>query len=211
LTTTTKIEPTTQQKRKKVAWGITGAGDKLAETVNVMKEIKNTYGKKVQIDVYLSKAGEQVAKAYKLREALKYGFERVLVEVSANSPFLAGLLQTRKYEFLLIAPASSNTVAKFAVGIADTMLCNAAIMALKGFVPVYVMPSDYREGVILTRLPNGTPARLRVRKDDAENVRKLEKMDDVFVFEKPDEIKRIFKKHFQHGKPQQKTGLSGNR
>ncbi|HII86065.1 TPA: archaeoflavoprotein AfpA, partial [Candidatus Bathyarchaeota archaeon] len=45
-------------------------------------------------------------------------------------------------DLLLIAPATSNTVAKITNGIGDTMLTNAAIMSLKAFVPVYIVPTD---------------------------------------------------------------------
>jgi len=179
-----------------VAWGITGSGDRLGETLNVMKELKEHYKKKVEIRVYLSKAGEQVVRWYKLYDQLKQSFEKVWVEFNSNSPFLAGDLEMRKYEFLLIAPSTSNTVAKIASGISDTMLCNSAIMALKASVPVYVMPSDYKEGNVVTKLPNGTDFTLRVRREDAENTRKLAKMDYAFVLEKPRDVNQVFMKHF---------------
>jgi len=126
---------------------------------------------------------------------LKQNFEKVLVELNSNSPFLAGDLELGKFEFLLIAPATSNTVAKIAAGITDTLLCNSAIMALKASVPVYIMPSDYKEGTLITRLPNGKDLKLRVRKEDAENTRKLSLMDNVFLLEKPEDICDVFKKH----------------
>ena len=179
-----------------MAWGITGSGDRMAETLNVMKEIKERYKNEVDIRVFLSKAGEQVVKWYKLYDQLKQNFDRVWVELNSNSPFLAGDLEVRKYEFLLIAPSTSNTVAKIAAGISDTMLCNSAIMALKASVPVYIMPSDYKEGTVVTRLPNGTDFTLRVRREDAENTRKLASMDCVFVLEKPEDVHQVFTKHF---------------
>jgi archaeoflavoprotein AfpA len=184
-------------KGRKIAWGITGSGDKLEETVEVMKEIKRQYENVVNIEVYLSKAAEQVVKYYKVSEGLKQNFDRVVVEVNSNSPFLAGWLQAKKYEFLLIAPATSNTVAKISAGIADTLLSNAAIMALKGLIPAYVVPSDYKAGVIRTMLPGGQRITLRVRKEDAGNVRRLEKMENMFVLEKPQAIRSVFRKHFE--------------
>jgi archaeoflavoprotein AfpA len=184
------------EKRRKVAWGITGCGDRLFETMGVMKKLKEEYQNEVDIRVYLSKAGEQVVKWYRLYDRLKQNFERICVELNANSPFLAGDLELGKFEFLLIAPATSNTVAKIAVGITDTLLCNSAIMALKAFVPVYIMPSDYKEGTVVTKLPNGRDLKLRVRKEDAENTRKLSLMENVFVLEKPEDICEVFKKHF---------------
>ncbi len=79
---------------------------------------------------------------------------------------------------------------------ADTLLCNAAIMGLKGFVPVYIMPSDYKEGMVVTKLPNGRDLKLRIRKEDVEHVKKLAGMEDVFILEKPEEICQVFRKHF---------------
>jgi archaeoflavoprotein AfpA len=184
------------RKKRKVAWGITGSGDRLPETIGIMKELEEQYQNKVDVRVYLSKAGEQVVKWYRLYDRLKQSFEKIWVELNANSPFLAGDLELGKFEFLLIAPATSNTVAKIAVGITDTLLCNSAIMALKAFVPVYAMPSDYKEGTVVTTLPNGKALKLRVRKEDAENTRKLSRMENVFLLEKPEEIREIFKKHF---------------
>jgi archaeoflavoprotein AfpA len=183
-------------EKKKVAWGITGSGDRLPETIDIMKKIREGYQNEVDLRVFLSKAGELVLRWYKLHDSLRQNFEKVLVELNSNSPFLAGDLELGKFEFLLIAPATSNTVAKIAVGITDTLLCNSAIMALKAFVPVYIMPSDYKEGILITRLPNGKDLKLRVRKEDAENTRKLSLMDNVFLLEKPEDICRVFKKHF---------------
>ena len=183
-------------KKRKVAWGITGSGDKLPETVSVMKEIRSRYLNEVDVRVYLSKAGEQVLKWYKLYDKLKQDFERMWVEDDANSPFLAGDLQLRRFEFLLVAPATSNTVAKIAAGIGDTLLCNSALMALKAFVPVYIMPVDCKEGMTVTRLPGGQNFKLRIRREDAENVQRLARMDGVFVLEKPESIHQVFEKHF---------------
>jgi archaeoflavoprotein AfpA len=196
-----EIKKKNRQTRRRIAWGVTGSGDKLPETVEVMKRIKAMYKDKVEIQVYLSKAAEQVLKYYKLSDDLRPSFDRIWAEVNANSPFLAGQLQLRIFEFLLIAPATSNTVAKIAIGIADSLLSNSAIMALKAFIPVYIMPSDYREGIAITKLPSGREMQLRVRKEDANNTEKLTKMDGLFVLEKPENIYQVFEKHFGLGKP----------
>ncbi len=188
--------PEKKERTRKVAWGITGSGDRLAETVEVMKIVKERYQRNVDVRVYLSKAGEKVVKYYNLLHDLRKDFGRILVEIDANSPFLAGQLQTGKFEFLLIAPATSNTVAKISMGIADTLLTNATVMGLKAFIPVYIMPSDFKEGVITTKLPNGRDLKLRIRKEDVKHVKNLADMDNVFVLEDPEEIYRIFEKHF---------------
>ena len=184
-------------KKRKVAWGITGAGDRIAEFLEVMQQLKKEYESTVEIQVFLSKAGETVLKFYNLENQLKQNFPKVTVEVNANSPFLAAWLQNHKYEFLLIAPASSNTVAKIANCIGDTMITNAASMSLKAFVPVYIVPVDYEEKTLITKLPNGKDMKLRVRKEDAEQVRKLERMEDMHVLENPEKIPEVFKKWFK--------------
>jgi len=179
-------------KKTKVAWGITGAGDKIAEIIETMKDLKQQSEGVVEIDVYVSKAADTMLKFYRLDEELKKSFTKVTVESNPNSPFLAGLMQSHKYEFLLIFPASSNTVAKLVNGIGDTLITNSAIMSLKAFVPVWVMPVDYKESVISTKLPNGKDMRIRVRKEEAEQVRKLEATEDVHVFENPAKVHDAF-------------------
>jgi archaeoflavoprotein AfpA len=183
-------------KRRKVAWGISGAGDKIAEFIEVMKAVKKEYEGSVDIHVFVSKAAETVLKFYQLEDELKQSFPKVQVEVNSNSPFLAAWMQMRKYEFLLIAPGTSNTVAKIALGIGDSMLTNAASMSLKAFVPVYIVPTDYEEKTVYTKLPNGKDMKLRIRKEDADNVRRLELMDDVHVLENPQKIPSVFKEWF---------------
>jgi archaeoflavoprotein AfpA len=179
-------------KKRKVAWGITGAGDKIQEIIETMKDLKQQSEDKVDIDVYLSKAADTMLKFYRLDEELKKSFPKVFVESNANSPFLAGMVQSGKSEFLLICPASSNTVAKIVNSISDTLLTNAALMSLKAFVPVWIMPVDFKESIIYTKLPNGKEMKLRVRKEEAEQVRRLEAMEDVHVFENPQKMREGF-------------------
>jgi archaeoflavoprotein AfpA len=187
----------TKVKKKKMAWGITGAGDKIADFIEVMKEMKQKYETTVEIQVFASKAAETMLKFYNIENQVKQNFQKYTVELNANSPFLAGWMQNHKYEFLLIAPASSNSVAKIANCIGDTMLTNAASMSLKAFVPIYLVPVDYKEEILYTKLPNGKEMKLRVRKEDAEQVRKLEKMEDVNVLASLEKIRGVFKEWFE--------------
>ncbi|WXG46397.1 MAG: archaeoflavoprotein AfpA [Candidatus Atabeyarchaeum deiterrae] len=184
------------KKIKKVAWGITGSGDRLRETVEAMRKIRDQFADRVDVRVYVSKAGDQVLKYYKLSHDLEETFDKIWIEINANSPFLAGQLQSGKFEFLLIAPATSNTVAKISMGLGDSLLSNSAIMSLKAFVPVYLMPSDYEEGIVTTKLPNGRDLRLKVRKEDVENVKRIASMENAFILEKPEDISNVFRKHF---------------
>jgi len=190
------IDNQIKKKKRKIAWGITGAGDKIAEFIAVMKELQNEYLDVIDIHVFLSKAAEQVLKYYKLEKDLKESFKKVRTEINSNAPFLAAWVQVRKYELLLIAPATSNTVAKIANGIGDTMLTNSAIMSLKAFVPVHVVPTDFEEGIVSTKLPNGKEMKLRVRKEEVDQVKVLRQMEDMHILEGPQEIRKLFKKLF---------------
>jgi archaeoflavoprotein AfpA len=187
-----------KKKVKRVAWGITGSGDRLIEVIEVMKQLKKQYQDDVRITVYLSKAGYQVVNFYHLANDLKESFDKVRVEVNSNIPTLAVQLQSGKIEFLLIAPTTSNTVAKIVAGITDTLLTNATIMSLKSFVPIYVVPCDYKEGTAVTQLPDRSKMKLRVRKEDVERTKKLAAMDGIYVLEQPEEVRGIFQKHFKH-------------
>lgn len=179
----------------RIAWGITGCGDYLKESIDIMKELTKEYN--LEVRVYLSQAGETVVKWYKLFNELKSGFPRTFVEKSPNIPFLVGDLQLGKYDFLLIMPSTSNTVGKIAAGISDTLLSNAAAQAMKGKVPVYIFPADQKRGEITTDLPGGKKLTLTMRDVDLEAVDKLRRMQGITVMGHPDEMREIVKKHLE--------------
>jgi archaeoflavoprotein AfpA len=183
-------------KKKKVAWGITGSGDKIIETVKIMREMREKYIDEYDIRIYVSKAGDQVLKYYGLFKELEVEFDRTWVEVNANAPFLAGQIQLGQFEFMLIAPATSNTVAKISLRIGDALLPNSAIMGQKAGIPIYVLPSDFEAGTVITQLPDGRDLELTIRKEDVEHVERLANMG-INILRTPDEIREVFKKHLK--------------
>lgn len=183
------------KEKRKVAWGITGSGEKLVETVEIMQQMRDEYRKQFDIRVFISRAGDQVLKYYNLSTTLETKFDKTWTEINSNAPFLAGQIQMGRYEFLLIAPATSNTVAKISLRIADTLLSNAAIMGQKTRTPLYIMPTDFREGIVTTKLPNGKYLELNITREDAEHVEKISAMESTNAFESPDDIPAIFEKH----------------
>ena len=182
----------------RIAWGITGCGDYLKESIEVMKELTKEHG--LDVRIFLSQAGEMVVKWYRLFNELKTSFPKTYVEKSPNVPFLAGDLQLGKYDFLLIMPSTSNTVGKIAAGISDTLLSNAAAQAMKGKVPVYIFPADQKKGDITTELPGGKKLTLTMREVDIEAVDRLRKMQGITVMGHPDEIRAIIKRHIESRK-----------
>ncbi|CAG0951314.1 MAG: archaeoflavoprotein AfpA [Candidatus Methanoperedens sp.] len=182
----------------RIAWGITGCGDYLKESLDIMKEL--TLEHDLDVRVFLSQAGEMVVKWYKLFSELRTSFPKTYSEKSPNVPFLVGDLQLGKYDFLIITPSTSNTVAKIASGISDTLLSNAAAQAMKAKVPVYIFPADQKKGDIVTDLPGGKKLTLTMRDVDLDAVDKLRKMKGITVLRNPDEIRDIVKKHIENQK-----------
>lgn len=179
-----------------IAWGITGCGDHLEETLKIMEKVSKTYNLKVK--VVLSKDGQMVVKWYNLWDELKQNFPNWRIERGANLPFLVGDLQLKKFDFLLICPATGNTTAKIAYGIADSLITNAVAQAMKAKIPVYIYPADQKKGDITTILPNGKELTLSMRDIDIENVEKLRRMEGITVLNHPKEIEDIITKYIEY-------------
>jgi archaeoflavoprotein AfpA len=186
------------QKKSKVAWGITGGGDRIAEIVKMMIELKKQYEKEVDIHVFVSKNGDTMLRFYRQFEILKAEFSNFTVEMNPNAPFLASWLQSGKYDFFFVAPTSSNTVAKIVNSIGDTLITNSVIMSLKAFGTVYLFPTDYKESIVETIVPNGKTIKIKVRKEEADQIRKLEQMEGMHIFDTPEKIRDVFKERYSN-------------
>lgn len=176
----------------KIVWGITGSGDLLPETFEVMSELAKT--RDLEVTIVLSKDAVKVVKWYRLWDRLSNISSKVFIEQDANTPFIVGPLQTGKFNFFLVAPTTANTVAKIVNGIADTIITNAVAQANKANVDIYILPVDQKKGTITTILPSGKKLELTMRDVDIENTSKLRKMKGICVLEKPEEIKTIVSK-----------------
>jgi dihydromethanopterin reductase (acceptor) len=78
--------------------------------------------------------------------------EIILEREEGYSSPRAGRFMMGKFDLLIIAPATGNTVAKIAHGIADSLVTNAAALSNKAGVPVYILPTDVAEAA-KTRTP----------------------------------------------------------
>jgi archaeoflavoprotein AfpA len=179
--------------KKRFAWGITGSGHEISEILDAMKDFSNKHDE-IEVRVFISKSGEQVLKWYRLIDDLKSSFKRVRVEDSPNTPFLAGELQSGKYDFLLVAPTSSNSTAKIALGIGDTLITNAVNMATKAKVPVYVYPCEV--GDVETTLPNGQLLKLDKRKIDVDYIEAIERDAGTHLLKSINEIKKLLENYY---------------
>jgi dihydromethanopterin reductase (acceptor) len=139
----------------KIAWGITGAGHLLEESVNILYELSRDH----EVTVLLSGAGEEVLKMYGLFNKVKSitgGYYRELVrEDDQRFSFpMTGRFSLGKYDLLVVSPTTSNTIGKIVNGIADTLITNAVAQAGKGGVKTCIIPVDLKSGDVETVLPS---------------------------------------------------------
>lgn len=174
---------------KRIAWGITGSGDLIKETYETMVDIKNKTD--LEIMVFLSKEGETVMKWYHMWNDIQRDFPNFKTEGGPNSPFLAGPLQVGYYDALIIAPMTSNSVAKIVCGIGDTLVTNVVSQTAKGSTPIYILPVDREMGTVTTYSPEGREMVLKMREVDVSNTKKLAQMENITVINSPDDIYNI--------------------
>ena len=178
----------------KFVWGITGSGDEIKEILDIMTRFKETH-RDIDIRVFLSRSAEQVLTWYKILDKIKKDF-KVKTETTPNTPFLAGAIQSGKYDFMLVAPTTSNSTTKIALGIGDSLITNAVNMAVKADVPVYVFPCEVGESNKVTVLPNGDELRLTIREIDAKYIEMLEKDPGIYVIHSVDEIQKVLQRKY---------------
>lgn len=140
--------------RKNIAWGVTGSGHYLSESIAAMHQLAG----KAKICTYVSSAGEEVLAMYGLFGELSkvsgggYLEEIFLEKEEGSSSPKAGRLMRGIFDLLIIAPATANTVAKIAYGIADSLVTNTAALSNKAGVPIYILPADIKDSAV-TRTP----------------------------------------------------------
>jgi dihydromethanopterin reductase (acceptor) len=145
------------------AWAFTGSGHFLPETLAVARRLP-------RVDLFLSGAAEEVLPMYGMRlESLRESFR--IFRDKSKSAVPVGTLYQEHYHTLVIAPATSNTVAKCALGVSDTLPTNMFAQAGKLGIASLVLACD-TEPVVLTRAPHDWVT-LRPRRIEFDNVERL--------------------------------------
>ncbi|MGA7469446.1 MAG: dihydromethanopterin reductase (acceptor) [Halobacteriota archaeon] len=132
----------------RIAWGITGAGHHLRETFDLFVRAKEVYGDRVSVTSFVSRAAEEVTRVYGLFQQLErvspggYMEEVILEREQGWSYPKTGRFSRGIYDALFVSPTTSNTIAKIAHGIADSLVTNAVAHAVKGGVLVFIVPVD---------------------------------------------------------------------
>jgi flavoprotein len=155
------------------AWAITGSGHGLAESLDIAATLLP------HVDLFLSRAAEEVLPLYKIDLAqLKQRF-RVFRDNSASAVPVGMLYDENRYHTVVVAPATSNTVAKCAFGISDTLPTNMFAQAGKLGIPGIVFACD-TQPVVVTKSPLDW-VELRPRKIELDNVERLRQIDHCRV------------------------------
>ncbi len=137
------------------------------------------------VDLFLSTAAEEVLEIYKLKlDDLKQDFRIIRDKTASAVP--VGMLYDDVYHTVVLAPATSNTVAKCAFGISDSLVTNMFAQAGKLGIPGIVFACD-TEPVVVTRSPHDWVT-LRPRRIELNNVERLRDIDFCQVVCSPAEL-----------------------
>ena len=114
---------------------------------------------------------------------------RIYRENNSSSP-LVGRLFSGMYRLLVVAPATSNSIAKFINGISDTLVTNLLAQAGKARIPIVVLPTDLAPEMDSLG-PNRESIRIYPRKIDLENTEQLMSFEGVVVVRNQAELENF--------------------
>ncbi len=152
----------------RIAWGLTGSGHYLRECLQVLHELEN-------VDLFVSKAASEILQQY----GYQHHVGKVYQDKTASSVPVE-LFYKGVYDKVVIAPCTSNTVAKMVCGISDTLITNIYAQAGKCRVSSVIFACD-----TATELESEAPREKWVnvypRKIDLDNVAKLASFEATTV------------------------------
>jgi len=149
---------------QRLAWAITGSGHYLRESLAVLATLEN-------VDIFLSKAASEIIKQYGFQAQLDATSHKVYQDKTASSVPVE-LFYEGKYHTLVIAPATSNTIAKMAYGFSDSLVTNLFAQAGKTRVASIVFACDTAPE-LESEAPRDNVVKVYPRQIDLDNVAKL--------------------------------------
>ncbi len=159
-------------KTPRFGWALTGSGHFFKECLAIMRTLPN-------LDVFVSKAAAEVLRMYK--QEMKLPEDTRIFKDTTASAAPVGNFYYGVYHTLIVAPATSNTVAKCVYGISDNLATNVFAQAGKCRVPTIVFACDTAPELD-TEAPKGM-VKVYPRRIDLENTDKLKSFDDTTVAE----------------------------
>lgn len=131
------------------------------------------------VDLFVSKAADEVLRMYHQKIELP-PTARVLHDKTASA-VPVGDFYYGVYHTLVVAPATSNSVAKFVWGVSDSLVTNVFAQAGKCRVPAIVFACDTAPEMD-TEAPKGM-VKVYPRRIDLDNTERLKAFDDTVVVE----------------------------
>jgi dihydromethanopterin reductase (acceptor) len=175
-----------KSEKQRLAWAITGSGHYLRESLAILQTFEN-------VDIFLSKAAAEIIKQYGFQAQLDATGHKVYQDKTASSVPVE-LFYAGKYHTLVIAPATSNTVAKMAYGFSDSLVTNLYAQAGKTRVPSIIFACDTvpaaGENAIESEAPRENIVQVFPRKIDLENVQKLASFEHTQIVENIDMLQQ---------------------
>ena len=165
--------------KPRLAWALTGSGHYIEECLNFLLTLD-------EVDLYLSQAAAEVIKMYGFKLDDIRGKMPVYRDKTASCPPV-GQFYKGYYHTFVMAPATSNTIAKCVLGIADSLVTNLYAQAGKCRVPSIVYPCDIA-AEMETTAPGGKMVMVYPRKIDLEGTRKIKTFEYTTVVESVDEL-----------------------
>ncbi|MFZ0125712.1 MAG: flavoprotein [Pseudolabrys sp.] len=163
-------------KQPRWGWALTGSGHFFKECLDIMGELD-------EVDLFVTRAAGEVIRMY--RQALPKSM-RVFRDTTASAAPV-GAFYYGTYHTLVLAPATSNTVAKCVYGISDTLATNVFAQAGKCRIFSIVFACDTAPE-LETEAPKGM-VKVYPRKIDLENTARLKSFNDINVVENLDELR----------------------
>ena len=157
----------------RLAWALTGSGHFFTESLALIARIPDA-------DVFVSKAAAEVVRMYRDDMARLPKTVRVFKDTTASAAPV-GLFYHGVYHTLVLAPATSNTVAKCVLGISDTLATNVFAQAGKCRIPAIVFACDTAPE-LETMAPDGM-VKVFPRRIDLENTERLKGFEGTQVVE----------------------------
>lgn len=166
---------------KRLAWAITGSGHYLRESLSILQTLENT-------DIFLSRAAAEIIRQYGFQAQLEATGHKIYQDKTASSVPVE-MFYEGKYHTLVISPATSNTIAKMAYGISDSLVTNLFAQAGKTRVHSIVFACDTAPE-LESEAPRDNMVKVYPRQIDLENVAKLTQFADTEVVDDMDTLQQ---------------------
>jgi dihydromethanopterin reductase (acceptor) len=160
-------------------WALTGSGHFFKECLAMIHALDH-------VDLFVSKAAAEVVRMYKQELDLPKS-ARIFRDTAASAPPV-GNFYYGVYHTLVVAPATSNTVAKCVYGISDNLATNVFAQAGKCRVPVIVFACDTAPE-LETEAPKGM-VKVYPRRIDLDNTQRLKSFEGTHVAETLPELEQ---------------------